>query len=420
VIEAFGQCLDIRGRRGDQSTMMRNRIRWIRRFSRIWALGLALMIAPATPGHARAQTPPLAEISPGFRQVIGPRNWTFPADHGKHDGYKTEWWYFSGNLRSQTGRRFGYQLTFFRVASAPSATTQPNGLVAHDLYFVHAAISDIAGKRFVFKDRMERERSGVAEASDHTLDVHMKDWRAKLDDRGKTVLTASEAGFEINLTAAAGVGPVLEGPGGVNAKGPNRGQASYYYSEPLMPTHGTLTIGSESFAVDGASWMDHEFSSNPLSGDQVGWDWMAVSFSDRSSLMLYRIRSQGGASDYVSGTVISAEGEPRYLSASEIQMGGSKPWRSPNTDAEYPQQWRVLIAGHKPIIVRTLMPGQELITPNTTAVNYFEGAAEAVDEAGNALGEGYLEMTGYDTRGQTLLGSVTSFLRIAKEIWLTP
>jgi len=394
--------------------MMRTRNRMVQYSLAVW---VGMLVAGA--GAARGDGP-LGELSPEFKQVLGPREWAFPEDHGKHAGYKTEWWYFSGNLRDKAARRFGYQLTFFRVASAPKATTQPGGLVPHDLYFVHAAISDIAQKRFVFKDRMRRERVGIAEASDCTLDVHMKDWGAMLNETGKTVLTAKEEGFGIDLVADAGAGPVLEGPGGVNAKGTSRGQASYYYSEPLMPTHGTLTIGSESFEVEGSTWMDHEFSSNPLGSNQAGWDWMAVSFADRSSLMLYRIRSRSGVADYVSGTSISPEGRAQYLSANEIQMEGAQPWRSPNTDAEYPQQWRVVVSGRKPIVVRTLMTGQELLTPDTTGVNYFEGAAEAVDESGKAIGEGYLEMTGYDNREQTLLGSVTSFLKIAKEIWLTP
>jgi predicted secreted hydrolase len=392
----------------------------IGRRQRGWSF-LAVCVGILSFFFARGSSPAwAAENSGDFAQVLEPRAWAFPGDHGRHDGYKTEWWYFSGNLKDKTGRRFGYELTFFRIAMTPRSTTQPatqpGAWPLRDLYFAHAAISDISGRRFVFHDRMQRSRAGLADASASTLDVYLHDWRAKLDNRGRTVLYARENGFEIDLLADPGVGPVLEGPGGVNAKGPNRGQASYYYSEPRMPTQGTLEIAGESFEVAGLSWMDHEFSSNAMSGDQVGWDWVALSLVDHSSLMLYRIRGKTPAADYLSGTLISPQGRPTYISAGEIVMEGSEPWRSEKSGGQYPQRWRIAIPGREPMLVRTLMAGQELLTPETTGVDYFEGAVEASDPAGKPIGEGYLEMTGYATQGQTMLSNVLMLLRL----WLTP
>ena len=386
-----------------------------------WIVPLtAMSILFVIAGVSAQTTPTTSPASPKYEQVLGPRTWLFPADHGRHDGYKTEWWYFSGNLRDDTGRRFGYQLTFFRIAVNGFPTTRPTAWSLNDLYFAHAAISDLDGKNFVFKDLMQRGIAGLAESSDRTLDVYVHDWRAKLDQKGDTVLKASDAGFTIDLTADTGVGPVLQGPGGVNAKGPNPGQASYYYSEPQMPTHGKLTIGAKSYDVVGTSWMDHEFASNALASDQVGWDWMALSFPDRSSLMLYRIRNRVIANNYVSGTLISPEGRPTYLAAKDIVMSGSEPWKSPRSGAEYPQQWRVVIPNRDPIIVKTRMTGQELVTPETTDVDYFEGAAEATDQSGHPIGEGYLEMTGYAKNDKTVIGSFLTFLHFAREIWGTP
>ncbi len=382
-------------------------------------LVLARLGSAGTMAWAQDTAPAAAPLS-DFKQVLHARDWSFPLDHGKHEGYKTEWWYFSGNLHDKSGRRFGYQLTFFRVATVAQPSTRPTDWALSDLYFAHAAISDIRGKNFLFKDRLQRAKVGRAESSDRTLDVYLRDWRAKLDEHGNTILSARENALGIDLIASPGVGPVLQGPGGVNAKGTHPGQASYYYSEPQMPTHGTLTLGAQSFDVEGISWMDHEFSSNAMAPNQVGWDWLALSFPDRSSLMVYRLRNQSGATDYISGTFISPTGQPTYLSPSQIQMEGSHTWRSPQTGADYPQAWRVVIPNHVPIVVRTLMTGQELITPDTTDVNYFEGAAEATDDSGHYLGEGYVEMTGYAQGGRTILANLSTFMHLLKAIWLTP
>jgi predicted secreted hydrolase len=333
--------------------------------------------------------------APDFAQVLEPRAWLFPRDHGRHDGYKTEWWYFTGNLRDKTGRRFGYQLTFFRTAVAPNPTTRPSPWAMRDLYFAHAAISDPADNRFLFKDRMQRGRAGLAESSDQTMDVFLLDWSAKLDARGNSHLIASEPGFGIDLIAGRGVGPVLQGPGGVNKKGRNPGQASYYYSQPLMPTTGSLTIDSQTFQVQGQTWMDHEFSSNALSSDQVGWDWLALSMNDHSSLMIYRLRNRAGGTDFLSGTLIAPDGKPKYLGALDITFNGEQAWTSPQTGAVYPQVWHVAVPGREPLVVRTVMTGQELITRNSTNVNYFEGMVDATNEGGKTAGEGYLEMTGH-------------------------
>jgi predicted secreted hydrolase len=329
-----------------------------------------------------------------YRSALGPRAWSFPTDHGRHDGFKTEWWYFTGNLRDGSGREFGYQLTFFRTAFAPQATSRPSAWGMTDLYFAHAAITDLAEKRFVFKDRLERGRPGLAWASDKTLDVSLLDWSAKLT--GQSInLRAQEPGFKIDLNLSDGRGPILQGLGGVNLKGHGPGQASYYYSMTRLKTAGALEINDQSFKVTGLSWMDHEFSSNSLSPEQSGWDWMGLQLSDGSDLMIYRLRNQSGGTDYLSGTRILPDGTPRYLSGSDIRLDGSHPWTSPASGGAYPQQWRLQISGMPDLLVTSAMAGQELITSASTKVTYFEGVAHVTDAMGKPLGAGYLEMTGY-------------------------
>ncbi len=331
---------------------------------------------------------------PQYLEARSSRAWSFPRDHGRHDGFKTEWWYFTGNLRGANGQRFGYQLTFFRTALAPAAVARPSPWAATDLYFAHAAISDIDANRFLVGDRLERGRAGIAVASDRTLDVSLLDWSARAEPDG-IHLRAHHKDLDIDLRCTGGTGPVLQGPGGVNTKGPEPGQASYYYSMTRLQTTGRLAISGTSFDVTGQSWMDHEFSSNALGKQQVGWDWMGLQMDDGTGLMIYRLRDASGASDYLSGTRIGSDGTPHYLTADEIQLASSRSWKSPRTGGSYPREWKVKIAGTAPLTVRTLMPNQELTTENSTKVNYYEGAAQVLDEAGKEVGAGYLEMTGY-------------------------
>ena len=335
----------------------------------------------------------LCAAEPDYLRALHPRDWSFPRDHGRHDGYKTEWWFFTGNLRAPDGHRLGYQLTFFRTAYSAAPTTRPSPWAMTDLYFAHAAISDIGGQTFTFKDHLQRGRPGLAETSDKNLDVSLLDWSAKLDDRGIHLL-ANEPGFTIDLTCTPTQPPVLEGEGGVNAKGRAPGQASYYYSLTRMTTKGTLEAAGRRYEAEGLSWMDHEFSSNALSKEQVGWDWMGLTMADGSGLMIYRLRNAAGGTDYLSGTRIAPDGNPTYLKTSDLSLVPSKPWKSAASGANYPQEWKLTVPG-RTITVRSLMPGQELLTPNSTNVDYFEGAVDVVDDQGRAIGEGYLEMTGY-------------------------
>jgi predicted secreted hydrolase len=199
----------------------------------------------------------------------------------------------------------------------------------------------------------------------------------------------------LNLICHNDRAPILQGPGGVNPKGPAPGQASYYYSMTRLPTSGTLTINGKDFTVEGSTWMDHEFSSNALSENQVGWDWMGLRLTDGDDLMIYRLRDKAGQADYLSGTLIHPDGTPQYLAKADIQITGSNPWTSNQTHAIYPQTWNLQVRGLPHMTIHSLMPGQELITGDSTKVSYFEGAAEVQDSTEKPIGEGYLEMTGY-------------------------
>jgi predicted secreted hydrolase len=342
----------------------------------------------------RGQAAPTTQAT--FRQALHAREWSFPKDHGRHDGFKTEWWYFTGHLRERaTGRQFGYQLTFFRSAFVPTATTRPSAWAMKDLYFAHAAVSDVAGERFVYADRLSRGREKLAMAAEGSLDVVLKDWSVATTPGGWKLKAKQGAAFTIELNVAPGRGPILQGPGGVNAKGTAAGQASYYYSMTRLPTSGTITVDGRAYDVAGESWMDHEFSSNSLGENQAGWDWLAINLADGTDLMIYRLRDRSGRTDYLSGTRVDADGRARFLSAAEIELKPSKLWTSAASGAAYPQRWDVRVRGLPALVVRTRFANQELRTPESTDVTYYEGAAAVEDESGKEIGKAYVEMTGY-------------------------
>ena len=329
-----------------------------------------------------------------YQQAIAPRQFSFPRDHGRHDGFKIEWWYFTGNLVDSTGKPFGYQLTFFRSAMAPKPTSRPSDWATTDLYFAHAAVTDVDGKRFAFKDLISRGRPRIAEASDSTMNVNLLDWSCALDGRD-IKLSADDKNLAIHLDCKITREPFLEGPGGVNKKGTGPGQASYYYSITRLLTSGTVSINGQTFTVTGQSWMDHEFSSDSLGADEVGWDWMGLQLDNGTDLMIYRLRGADGSTKYLSGTRVGSDGVPHYLSAGDIQLSPSQPWQSPRSSAKYPLRWEVRCGGISPFTVTSLLADQELSTHESTDVTYYEGAADVGDGAGKSIGRGYLEMTGY-------------------------
>jgi predicted secreted hydrolase len=337
-----------------------------------------------------------------FAQALVPREWSFPRDHGRHEGFRAEWWYFTGNLATADGRPFGFELTFFRTSVASSSPIRESKWATTDLYFAHAHVSDIQSKRYLIADENSRAREGLAMASDRKLDVVLKDWSATQDDDGVIHLRATGDDCAISLDCTIERGPIFQGPGGLSGKGRDPGQASYYYSLTRLRTVGTLTAAGQRFSVNGLSWMDHEFSSNQLSKSQVGWDWMSLQLDDGSDLMIYRMRDAGGKADFAFATQVTPDGQTHYIPGADIQLTGSNPWKSPKSGGVYPQRWEVKIAGIDPFVVQTRYNDQELRPASGPKVIYYEGAAEVLDIKGKRIGLGYLEMTGY---AKSLAGS---------------
>jgi predicted secreted hydrolase len=317
----------------------------------------------------------------------------FPRDHFSHPEFQTEWWYFTGNLKDPGGRRFGFELTFFRAA------TSENRKAAHvwdatDLWIAHLTLSDVQGQKFFHYERINRAGPGLAGADLAQGRIWNGNWEARLDR-----LQAVADNFRLDLKVDTRKPPVIHGENGVSQKAPGEGRASHYVSFTRLEPRGSLHYEGTKFEVEGTAWMDHEFFTNQLTKEQTGWDWFSIQLDSREELMIARIRRADGSLDPFShGTYVDAAGRPRHLRSEDMKLTYNGMWRSPKTGGEYPLRWRIEIPSLSLTLdASTPLPNQELVLKSKLTAAYWEGA---MDYRGTLRGKpvagvGYLEMTGY-------------------------
>ncbi|MFN2160843.1 MAG: lipocalin-like domain-containing protein [Candidatus Promineifilaceae bacterium] len=337
--------------------------------------------------------------SDAFARATVPGAVNFPRDLGPHEDYQTEWWYYTGNLQTEDGRDFGYQFTIFRRAIQPMSEVpqvdNPSTWRSNQIYLAHFTVSDMGGDEFHVAERFSRGGAELAGAQAQPYYVWLEDWSVTEVEPGTVRIQADTEDVSLDLTLVETMPPVLHGDGGLSQKGPEPGNASYYYSIVRQATSGELVIGEETFQVDGLSWKDHEYSTSALSPGSVGWDWFSLQLDDGSALMLFQIRRDDGSIEpYSSASFISNDGALQTLGHEEWQLDVLDTWTSPHSGGEYPAHWRLRI----PSIAldlegRPMMADQEL---NVSTI-YWEGASEF---SGTLSGEpvtarGYVEMTGY-------------------------
>jgi predicted secreted hydrolase len=335
----------------------------------------------------------------GFARADAPRPFDFPKDHGPHPDFQTEWWYYTGNLESEDGRHFGYQLTFFRRALKPPAeqAARESSWATEQVYMAHFALTEVDGSEHQAFERFSRGAAGLAGAESVPFRVWLEDWQVQQldDDLSVAHLRAAQDPIAINLRLVDRKGPILQGERGYSRKGPGPGNASYYYSQTRLETVGMVQVNEDAYQVEGWSWMDHEFSTGALAPGQVGWDWFALQLDDGNDLMVFLIRKSDGTIDpFSSGTLIGADGEVQHLSLSDFEMEAKATWRSPRTGASYPARWTIRVprAGLD-LDIEPYVVDQEL----NVSYDYWEGAVrfEGQHTGKPVTGDGYVEMTGY-------------------------
>jgi len=350
-----------------------------------WACLAALFLAL----HAGAQ----------YRTALPGYHYAFPRDYFAHPDFQTEWWYYTGNVKTDNGRRFGFELTFFRRGTDRHGG-QTNAWDLRDLYLANLALSDLDGGQFFHTERTNRAGPGIAGISESDRHIWNGNWQIVW--QGETQkLQAMDDRFELHFSMQSAKPPVIHGKNGVSQKAEGRGRASHYISLTRLVTAGEIEMLGHRFQVSGIAWMDHEFFTHPLGPGQVGWDWMSVQFEDNTELMLFRIRRNDGSVDaYSAGTFVDANGAAAELLRSDfvLEPAGAS-WTSPATHARYPIEWKVSVPKlNLELHASTSLASQELTAVPKIAPSYWEGAIGLSGHKGSRTGRGvgYLEMTGYD------------------------
>jgi predicted secreted hydrolase len=334
-----------------------------------------------------------------YRVALPGYRYEFPRDHFSHPDFQTEWWYYTGNVRSADGHRFGFELTFFRQAVDRDPTKISTWNV-RDLYLAHLALSDLDRRAFYHAERLNRSGPGIAGVSQKESRIWNGNWRIDWSDDQQT-LQATDNRFTLQFHLRSEKPPIIHGENGVSQKAEGPGRASHYISLTRLNTQGHITLGAKQFEVSGLAWMDHEFFTHQLEAGQAGWDWFSLQFDDHTELMLFRIRRQDGSLDpYSSGTFVDAQGRSMHLRESDFDLRPlTEHWKSPATNANYPIHWRITIPKlHLDFETQTLLPSQELTGSSRLAPNYWEGSIEMNGKKSGTpvTGVGYFEMTGYD------------------------
>ncbi|MES2571040.1 MAG: lipocalin-like domain-containing protein [Verrucomicrobiota bacterium] len=325
-------------------------------------------------------------------------NYVFPRDHGPHPEFKTEWLYFTGNLRDQKGRRFGYELTLFRHGVRPESERTPEGsrFLIGDLKFAHFAISDVAGQRFHYQQKLSRGAFG--EAGFGTAEGRLAwidGWSIDLAPDGVWRLRAKADGFALDLSLSSIKPWVIHGVDGVSQKAPGENHASHYYSGTRLESRGELFVEGVNFQVTGESWFDHEWATNQLAANQLGWNWFSIQLDDKSELMLYQMRLRDGSIDPASsGSVISPEGKVTHLRRGDYELIPVKYWKN-KAGIAYPIEWKAAVPSlGLELRITTPLENQELAFPS---LSYWEGLIDISGSRAGARvgGHGYMELTGY-------------------------
>ncbi len=365
--------------------------------------------------RSQQQPPPATEIvalqssqgSEGFARASEPRTMRYPADHGPHLDYQTEWWYYTGNLESETGQRFGYQLTFFRRGITPGAGVErASDWATNQIYFAHFAITDSQNNTHNETEIFSRGAAGLAGASGDPFHVWIENLSSTgLNPDGSQLrLLADDGARALDLNLNAVKPPVVHGKNGLSQKTEQLGNASYYVSFTRMPTEGTVRINGETYTVTGNSWFDHEWGTTSLGENAAGWDWFSIQLNDNRELMFFQIRNKDGSIEpFSSGTLVESDGSTIFLTRDDVNITVEDTWTSNITQGRYPAKWHVSSdKGDFDLTLTPLIPDQEM----RVSFTYWEGAVNitGTSKGTSVTGRGFVEMTGYAAQARPDVG----------------
>jgi predicted secreted hydrolase len=372
-----------------------------RRASLSAAASLALLLAACQPAPAPTEATFEVrgalggEADPGFARAERPREFVFPDDHGPHPSFRNEWWYLTGNLESEAGRRFGFQITFFRIAISPTSPEADSGWATNQVWMGHFAITDAARREHHASERFARGALGLAGATSAPPRIWLEDWRldgpTRPGEPWRLLIRDGEQALELELESQKR--PVLQGDDGLSQKSAAPGNASYYYSLTRLDASGRLVSNGISHTVSGSAWMDREWSTSALGEDQAGWDWFALQLDGDEELMFYQLRKTDGSKDpHSRGSWVFADQRVMSLGPDDVAIEVLDTWLSPS-GIRYPVRWRLQLGPlDRSYEVVPVLADQEM----DVSVRYWEGAVDVLGTGGKKLGRGYVELAGYE------------------------
>lgn len=335
-----------------------------------------------------------------FEKAVEKREFKFPEDHGPHPGFRTEWWYFTGNLTSTDNKKFGYQFTIFRTSLSSNNNSGISEWSSNQIYMAHFTVTDISNDKFYFDERFSRDGNELAGAKTIPFKVWLEDWQI-IESESRTVfdlpvikVKAKTDKAEINLILESAKPVVLQGEEGLSRKGSQPGNASYYYSYTNLKTNGKIIIEGKEFTVSGNSWMDREWSTSALSEDQKGWDWFALQLDDSTEIMYYQMRKKDGSPDiYSKGVIVNKKGETEQIKKEDVDLVINDNWTSASGES-YPAGWNLKIPSKNIDLIITPAVSDQLLN---VSIKYWEGSVKIEGTKNNSklTGRGYAELTGY-------------------------
>jgi predicted secreted hydrolase len=325
-----------------------------------------------------------------YKVALPGYHYQFPRDHFNHPEYRTEWWYYTGNVRAHDGHRYGFELVFFRQGQDHKPGQNPSAWRVDDVYLAHLALTDIDAGRFRYFKRLNRAGPGIAGVSFEDGRIWNGNWQVRWDKASDVqLLTAVADGIDFSLRLRPGKPAVINGENGVSQKAEGVGKASYYVSFPRLAVEGRLN-GAE---VAGTAWMDHEWFSEQLDSTQRGWDWFSVQLANGADLMLFDLRRADSSIDpYSSGTFIAKDGRATHLKRADFELTPLEYWTSAKSGAKYPIKWRITVPSMGVALECSAALREQELSEDDAGLTYWEGA---VTYSGSSPGVGYLEMTGY-------------------------
>jgi predicted secreted hydrolase len=364
---------------------------------KIFSLILALPVLTQALAQDAVKTPD------GFALPQPGHIFSFPRDYGSHDDFKIEWWYITGHLFSDNGRRFGFQATFFRSAGSPTNSAGENhpAFGSEKLFLAHMALLDVKTGTFLHQQRLNRDGWDAFSATNE-LDVRNGNWSLRMTDTNRDTMDlrgspGGEASFQLELQPRKPL--VVFGQNSVSRKAADPAAASYYLTFSRLRAAGQVRLDSKTNYVQGEAWMDHEISSSQLGTGQQGWDWCCLQFKDGREIMAYRMRRKDGSQDEFSTLAwVGTNGIVTNLPSAEFKMATVRTWKSPVTGAIYPVSIQLRTRDPQTnqrvnFLLEPLAENQELAGGGSLA--YWEGACRIRDDAGNEVGSAFLELTGY-------------------------